>query len=164
MLPINAKEIPDFPGYYATPEGRIWSSKSRKFRRQHAKPTGHLYMGLWKNNNGYTRYVHRLVLETFVGSCPVGMECRHLDGNSQNNNVTNLCWGTRIENSADKIRHGTTNRGEQHSMAKLNTPQVRIIKRLLAFNTLQQKEIAELFNVHKVTIFDIKHEKTWTHI
>jgi hypothetical protein len=42
--------------------------------------------------------VHRLVLETFVGPCSEGMECRHLDGCETNNKVENLAWGTRLEN------------------------------------------------------------------
>jgi len=53
------------------------------------------------------RRVSRLVLETFIGECPKGMECRHLDGNSQNNNLNNLKWGTREEQIADQKKHGT---------------------------------------------------------
>jgi hypothetical protein len=53
------------------------------------------------------RYVHRLVLEAFVGPCPDGCECRHLDGNSRNNALSNLAWGTSGENKLDEVRHGT---------------------------------------------------------
>jgi hypothetical protein len=51
--------------------------------------------------------VHCAVLEAFVGPCPPGKECRHLDGNGQNNKLQNLKWGTRLENVQDSIKHGT---------------------------------------------------------
>lgn len=51
------------------------------------------------------RTVHSLVLEAFVGPCPPGMEARHADDNPLNNNLNNLSWGTRSENSDDSIRN-----------------------------------------------------------
>lgn len=47
-----------------------------------------------------------MVLRAFVGEPPAGHECRHLDGDRQNNALDNLAWGTRAENVADTIRHG----------------------------------------------------------
>lgn len=54
--------------------------------------------------NGHTVRVHRLVLAAFVG--PSSMLGRHLDGNSKNNTLENLRYGTPLENSADRIAHG----------------------------------------------------------
>jgi hypothetical protein len=52
--------------------------------------------------------VHRLVLEAFVGPCPIGMQCRHFpDPNPANCNLKNLQWGTPMENTEDKRVHGT---------------------------------------------------------
>jgi len=55
------------------------------------------------------RSIHRLVLETFIGKRPKGMVCRHLDGNSCNNKLSNLKWGTQKENIADAFKHGRLN-------------------------------------------------------
>lgn len=52
------------------------------------------------------RFVHRLVLEAFVGPAPEGMECCHNNGDKADNRLVNLRWGTRSENMYDKIRHG----------------------------------------------------------
>lgn len=49
--------------------------------------------------------VHTAVLHAFVGPRPTGMVTRHLDGNPANNHLSNLAWGTRAENEADKRRH-----------------------------------------------------------
>jgi hypothetical protein len=51
--------------------------------------------------------VARLVLEAFVGPAPDGMECCHNDGDSQNNQLTNLRWDTKSANAQDVLRHGT---------------------------------------------------------
>lgn len=51
-------------------------------------------------------HVHRLVLEAFRGPCPEGMECRHIDGNQQNNWLSNLAWGTAKENAEDRVLQG----------------------------------------------------------
>lgn len=52
------------------------------------------------------KYVHRLVLEAFVGPCPPGMEARHLSGDPGGNRLENLEWGTPSENNRDILRHG----------------------------------------------------------
>lgn len=51
------------------------------------------------------RHIHTLVLEAFVGPCPEGLECRHLDGDAGNNRLTNLRWGSRMENQKDRRFH-----------------------------------------------------------
>jgi HNH endonuclease len=51
--------------------------------------------------------VHSLVLETFVGARPDGLEARHLNGDSLDNRLVNLAWGTHSENMLDKQAHGT---------------------------------------------------------
>lgn len=51
--------------------------------------------------------VHRLVLMAFVGMPEEGQVCRHLDGNPGNNNLSNLAWGTVLENYQDSVKHGT---------------------------------------------------------
>lgn len=53
------------------------------------------------------RYVHRLVLEAFVGPCPEGHEVCHNDGDPTNNHVSNLRYGTVSDNRYDSVRHGT---------------------------------------------------------
>jgi hypothetical protein len=84
-----------------------------------AKNTGHLLtpsacfepprfqVGLSRDGIVTTKAVHRLVGEAFLGPLPPGLETRHLDGNSLNNAVGNLKYGTHSENMHDQVRHGT---------------------------------------------------------
>lgn len=53
-----------------------------------------------------TTYVHRLVLEAFVGPCPEGMRCCHWDDVGSNNHLSNLRWDTQVNNGLDMTRNG----------------------------------------------------------
>ncbi len=91
--------------------GRIQTIKSRwKTYRLMKLDTsckkGHLAIKLMKNGKSSRHWVHRLVLQTFVGPCPEGMECRHFDGDPTNNQLSNLIWGTPKDNWADRRKHG----------------------------------------------------------
>ena len=76
-----------------------------------------------KNNRGYLHVkingklysVHILVLETFVGPCPDGMECDHSDRNRCNNALTNLRWVPRTQNLRNTIKNDRVDaRGGTH--------------------------------------------------
>jgi hypothetical protein len=54
--------------------------------------------------------VHILVARAFLGPAPDGQECRHKDGNRLNPCLDNLHYGTRKQNIADAIAHGTFGR------------------------------------------------------
>lgn len=127
----------------------------------------YMAIGLWKNGVGIIKTVHRLVLEAFIGRCPKGMECRHLDGNRQNNQLCNLKWGTRSENGLDAVKHGTRfypdTRGSKQGQSKLTEKDIMEIFKLLD-NGETQKEIAEKFGVHQVHISRIKRRVAWKHM
>ncbi len=63
-------------------------------------PTGYLACKI----KGKIRYVHRLVLETFIGPCPDGMWARHLNSIKSDNRLENLEWNTPAINIQDKWR------------------------------------------------------------
>jgi hypothetical protein len=89
--------------------GRIYPVAERLLR-QTINGAGYPYVCPWKSGRQQNYYVHRLVLETFVGRCPPGMEACHNDGNPLNSKLENLRWDTRESNMADMNRHGTNNR------------------------------------------------------
>lgn len=67
---------------------------------------GHLRIALWKDGCAKFFGIHNLVMLTFVGECPKGMEIRHLNGNPYDNNISNLQYGTRSENMIDTSKFG----------------------------------------------------------
>lgn len=80
--------------------------KGRILKPAAMKRYGHLHVDLWFNGVHETRLVHHLVAEAFLGPRPPELETRHLDGDSSNNRVGNLVYGTSTENSYDMVRHG----------------------------------------------------------
>lgn len=169
----NADELCDIPGYtdYAiTRDGRVWSKPKRcspmgRWLKKRLTARGHLYVNLTRGGKPHSKYVHRLVLETYVGTCPEGMECRHLNGDPTDNRVENLAWGTHKENMHDRDRHGTTSRGEAHgTMSKLTPQQVRRIVDMYRTGLLSQEEIGDHYGVTQCTISGIVNRKAWRHL
>lgn len=74
-------------------------------------------------------------------------------------NPKHLRWDTPKGNHADKVTHGTTNRGERQWQAKLTEADVRHIRRLVG--TMPQKSIASMFGVHPCTISEIHTRRKW---
>jgi hypothetical protein len=109
---------------------------------------------------GRSRYVHRLVLETFVGPCPEGMEACHYDGDRSNNALSNLRWDTRAANAADRIRHGTTRRGERAPGARLTNDLVRFIR----CSPQSNLTIARRLGMTRQAIGDVRRRRTWRNV
>lgn len=126
---------------------------------------GYLRVNLCREGEKRRHNVHVLVLEAFVGPRPVGMECRHLDGNPANNHVQNLCWGTPKENGEDRVRHGTCAGpvGELHPRAKLTERDVLNIRRLSSAGR-PKTELSQKHKVSLTMIYDIVNRKSWKHV
>jgi thymidylate synthase (FAD) len=60
------------------------------------------------NRPGYqvVIHIHREILRSFVGEPEPKMEACHRNGNSLDNRLENLYWGTSKQNSEDMIAHG----------------------------------------------------------
>jgi len=163
----NVKPIPNHDGYYADDSGHIYSYRGgipRSLSQRIHK--GYYRVNLRDNTarNGIcTEPVHKLVLETFVGSRPDEMVCRHLNGNALDNSLPNLCWGTPQENVLDSIHHGTAvclRHGENAAASRLMLSDVHEIKWLYLCGFLQ-RELSEQFGVTQRHISDIVRNKTW---
>lgn len=157
--PEKSKPIPGFDGYSVTKNGRVWSSKTcrgvhGRWMKTHQQPTGHLTVMLQGQHGQRPYLVHRLVLLTWMGPCPEGMEALHGDGNPANNHLSNLRWGTRSENSLDAIRHGTCH------TAKLDVQEVRAIRLALAEGE-GVVAIAARYGLERHAISRIKSGETW---
>jgi len=171
------KDIPDYNGIYQCSNlgkiKKICRAKGNQIGKilgPIKQTSGHLSVGLSKDGVDKKFGIHRLVLFTFIGPCPPGMECRHLDGNPTNNNLNNLKWGTRSENMQDSIRHGTfkhnppDNSGSNCGASKLIDKEVVEIKFLIKKGKLNDRKIGEIFGVHRRTITDIRLGKTWKYV
>lgn len=163
------KEILNFPNYYITKDGRVWSKKRPKVKGGWLKPSSngsHLYFSLCNKGKIWHKYAHRLVLETYIGPCPDGMECRHLNGNPLDNRLENLCWGSCSDNHKDAVLHGTLlfGQGEKNISAKLTEKEVRFIFTAYHNKTHKPGELAKLFGINVDHVSRIARKERWGHL
>lgn len=164
-------------GYYGIYEvsnlGRVKSLKQDKIMGKILKPRrctkGYMCVSLYNKMIAKQFKIHRLVLTEFVGSCPDGMEGMHLDDDKSNNKLSNLMWGTSSENNKMKYDHGHgfDNRGEFHSMSKLNNGNIIRIRDIYKNSKVEfgyWKKLSQAIGVAPNTVHSIKSNKTWRHI
>lgn len=95
-------------------------------------------VALHKDGVGTTRLVHHLVLEAFRGARPPGKYGCHGPAGPWENAVWNLAWKTGRDNQgADRVRDGTSNRGERSAVAKLTEAAVMEMRRRYAAGETQ---------------------------
>lgn len=129
---------------------------------------------IWPFTRGYNGYamltdgnksrlVSRRVCEEEHGPAPTPKhEAAHSCGKGHEGCVNrhHLSWKTPKANRADKLIHGTHNRGERHRMAKLTEDRVRAIRSLVGGH-LSQRAVAEQFGVSEGLVSLIVSRKVW---
>jgi hypothetical protein len=165
---VEYRQILDFPFYRVGDDASVWSRHRNKWgdsgRWRRLKPwvmsAGYWMVELNRDGKRSGRLVHRLVLEAFVGPCPDGMEACHRDGDRLNCALSNLRWDTPAANQADRVLHGTSNRGSRQWQAKLNEGDIPVIRELLR-QGMFQREVATIFGVSDDAIGSIARGETW---
>lgn len=128
---------------------------------------GYQLVTLRYNGKEVFRYVHILVANAFV-KIPEDLYHKskklivnHKDGDKHHNHYLNLEWVTYSENNIhaldNYLRFGYC---ENHYNSKLSNNDVIKIRELL-LNDVSINSIADMFNVNRTTIYDIKTERTW---
>lgn len=122
---VKILKIKDFPGYYITENGEVYSCKQNLVK-----------MKLIQSRNGYLRVwfrtpkhvscmVHRLVAQAFIPNPDNKPQINHKNGIKTDNRVSNLEWATVKENVIHSIKHlkrnkkGTTKIVQQISNNKI---------------------------------------------
>lgn len=168
------KELYDFPGYCVSSLGRV------KGPRSILKPLidkyGYYRICLYRNRKKYYKFIHSLILESFIGPRPKGYECNHKDGKKENNKLNNLEWTTPSENQKHAFRLGlqTSLKGEKCPTRKLSSNDVKWIRDIFNnseyklskdgrkfYKNITYKQIANLFGICYQNIDCILNNKTW---
>ena len=108
-LENEPKNIPfkEFGYYHIYNDGRIYSTRTKRFMKTVLGPNSYKELGL-RMNNKYVHYtVHKLVAKFFVPTeNPEKKFVNHKDGNKQNNHYKNLEWVTCSENMIHALETG----------------------------------------------------------
>ena len=104
------KQIDNFDGYFVTKDGKIFSTRKTKnfieLKTNVDKKTGYVFVMFNINGKSYRKTVHRIVAKSFIPNPENKEQVNHIDGNKQNNNISNLEWNTRSENMQHAYKTG----------------------------------------------------------
>lgn len=158
------RKIPKFPGYEVSNLGRVRSLKGQKKK----------LMKIRMGSDGYPRItlqredgqktvckIHNLVASAFLGPAR-GRLVRHKDGDRTNPKLSNLAYGSTMDNHKDKYEHGTHQIGERNSRALLTEEEVLDIYENP--DGMTQQELADHYGMSRQSISDIQRGITWVEV
>ena len=150
---MKAFLIKDFPEYYITDTGNVYSRQTfhnpdgriKKLKPSKTK-TGYLRVWLYDSKHKkHIRFVHRLTAEAFIPNPKNKSDVNHIDGNKQNNNVQNLEWTTRSEN----IKHAYRSLGKKPNCPNINKLGKESRVAIIVLQIKNTKVIAEFYGVRE---------------
>lgn len=141
-------------------DGRHQLIKGRVLRPATRKVGGYQHVVLRKDGRYYSRTVHRLALEAFVGLRPANLECCHCNGNPRDNRLLNLRWDTPKANGSDRKTHGTANQGFKNPRSFLSPETIIAIREAPGTN----RAVASAFGVSPETVRRIQKGLRWAEV
>src|SRR6478736_7394362 len=96
----------EIPKYEISNMGKIRNIKTGKILKGAPDKDGYFRHSFYINKKSKNKILHRMVAETFLPNPENKPEVNHIDGNKQNNVVSNLEWVTVQENRIHAFRTG----------------------------------------------------------
>lgn len=174
------KPIPGFEHFYEVSNmGRVRGVRRNRLRSPNLTVKGYLHIALFCYGERFKPIaIHRLVAWAFIGPQKSGIVVNHLDGNPQNNRLSNLEYCTRKQDTQHAIRMGLKPigsrhwsrlhpewraHGEGHGCATITDVQAKQIKQLLKAG-LGPTAVARIIGCSVKVAKDISCNKTWRHV
>ena len=158
------RQVPGYPDYDISERGKVrtWKSGKPRVMKTRIGKDGYPRVTLQAaSGKKKVERVHALVAWAYLGA-PKGRLIRHKDGKEWRPLLSNLEYGTYLDNKLDKHRHGTDQVGERNSQAELIKKHAKQIYKLKKKYT--QQEIAEMFGVSRQAVSDIHRGITWASV
>lgn len=154
---ITWKPIIELEGKYEVSDNGIVRNVKTNHIKKQKLSSNKKYLQASFTKKGKSKFItiHRLMAWAFFGKQKKGIEVRHLNGDSLDNRIANLAYGSKSDNMQDSIRHGTFSMSEWHPCAKLTKEQVCEIY----LSTEHYKEVAKKYKIHPFTVHKIKRRK-----
>jgi hypothetical protein len=160
-------QIKGYPDYLIYENGDVFSVRNSKLLKQCLNRGGYKILNLCKpGEKPKSHRVHRLVAEHFLPECIGLRDVNHIDGDKQNNHVSNLEWSNKSLNGLHAYRKGlnkpSPQLGEKHGMSKLKEEDILKIRSL--HGKISNKKIAIKFDITTTQVWRIVTKKCWKHI
>lgn len=151
--------------YYATEDGHIYSSKSKKFISERTTNRGYNVVNLSIDGKCKTFSVHRLIAQAYIPNPNNFPTVNHKNGIKTDNRIENLEWVTFSENIIHAMETGllVPAKGKNTKHGRFDEKDINEIRKLYS-DGLSQYKIAELYNVTRGTIQQIVNKRTYSYI
>lgn len=138
---LKIKDIKEFKDYTIDTEGNVYSKRKHKYLKQTINKYGYCKVTLQKEKYKKMYSIHRLVAEAFIPNYNKLPQVNHIDGNKQNNHVTNLEWCTAKHNMNEAVRTGLFDNCKK--MQKENAVKNNLNKYHILANEVTKKKVAQ---------------------
>lgn len=168
------KDIRECSKYQASNTGNIKNKETNTILKPGTSGWGYLQVNLYYDSKHHTRYVHKLIAETFIPNPDNKPKVNHINGIKTDNRVCNLEWVTNSENekhaydiglksSSDKVREnaykmGTSQKTRQAAYDR--HPDIRIVETGEIFES--NKAVAEYLDCKPSNIYRCLYGKQKT--
>ena len=95
--------IDGYDNYEISSFGRVRNNETKKIMKSRYTKDGYFQIGLTKDKNQKTYFIHRLVGFAFLEKKDEDVEIDHIDHNRGNNMVNNLRWTTTSINGRNRL-------------------------------------------------------------
>ena len=163
------KQHPIYSDYYGTEEGEVFSTKRSLtvVISGYTLPNGYQKLNIFYNLKRLSIFRHRFIAETFISNSNNLPVINHIDGNIQNNTVSNLEWCTQAYNIHQAVKYGqiksgclSPHWGEKSRTHKLTWQDVNDIRALYP-KRYNQQMLGLLFDISETQIGNIINFKCW---
>ena len=158
-------EHPDYPGYYGTRDGKVFSSKGLHGKIRPIKPVclkannGYYLLALGLKDDGSKKQKqclhHRFIAQLFIENPNNHNEVNHIDEDKSNNCADNLEWCDRQHNMQHSL-------AKKYKVTNLKTGESFIIRNLSEWCRMENIDYQQANNVaNKIRSKTVK-KKTFT--
>jgi len=121
---------------------------------KHILCKGYHKVNLYKNSKPKIFPVHRLVVIAFIPNTENKPQVNHIDGDKDNNNLSNLEWCTSSENIKHAFDTGLkiNATGENSIISKISNNEIEIIRSLAKEKKYTQEYIGRIFGVSRLYV------------
>lgn len=163
------RPIPEFPGYFATRSGEIYSDRQPHLGRvvrisPFVNLRGYKVVNIMQGEKRRAVKVHALVLAAFAGPRPAGHQACHKNGTKIDNRIANLRWGTAKSNAADRVRHGMQRGGRPLARGGNLNKEIADEIRAAYRTGVTQRVLARRYRIAQSTVWNIVNDRFWRHV